>query len=437
MHKRYGDRVTFLAIYVREAHPTNGWRMESNDKAGISIVQPMAKSDRLAVADRCCSTLELSMPLLVDDMNDRVGHAYSGMPDRMYLIDKEGRVAYKGGRGPFGFLPAELEQSLVMLLLEKPASPEKPKSISILENSEAWKYLPHAEKGGGVPLPGWARALARTLPRTTAALLELDYSHRAKSPLDPKLRGTMRWVAAHANHCAYTEAIAAADLRRAGVSDLVIQSLAGDFSDFPEREKVALIFARQLTRAADTVTDAQVGKLMKLYGQKDLVAMVLLLAYANFQDRLVLALNLPPEAISLSPPVEIHFAKKENQEFPKPPARISPKESHSAKVSQRVDDPEWLEVDYTHLQLTMESQRGRAGRIPVPSWETVRPLMPSNYPSDKPLRIRWSLVCLGYQPELAAGWSACTRAFAQESEQDRVFEESLFWVITRTLHCFY
>src|ERR1700674_2830167 len=103
MHKRYGDRVAFLAIYVREAHPTDGWRMESNDKVGISILQPTVKSDRLAVAKTCCSTLELSMPLLVDEMNDQVGKAYSGMPDRMYLIDKEGRVAYKGGRGPFGF----------------------------------------------------------------------------------------------------------------------------------------------------------------------------------------------------------------------------------------------------------------------------------------------------------------------------------------------
>src|SRR5262245_44269304 len=93
--------------------------------------------------------------------------------------------------------------------LDQPAYAQKPKTISILENSEAWKYLPPVEKWAGQPLPAWARALARTLPRTTAALLELDYSHRVKSPLDPKLRGMMRWMAAHTNHCAYTEAIAA------------------------------------------------------------------------------------------------------------------------------------------------------------------------------------------------------------------------------------
>jgi hypothetical protein len=60
------------------------------------------------------------MPLLVDGMDDKVGKAYSGMPDRLYLIDREGRVAYKGGRGPFGFKPGELEQAILMLLLDDP-----------------------------------------------------------------------------------------------------------------------------------------------------------------------------------------------------------------------------------------------------------------------------------------------------------------------------
>ena len=131
MHKRYGDRVAFLAVYVREAHPTDGWRMESNDKVGISILQPQGKSDRLAVAKTCCSALELTMPLLVDDMNDRVGHAYSAMPDRMYLIDQNGRVAYKGGRGPFGFQPGELEQSLVMLMMDKPSAPANKTTLQL------------------------------------------------------------------------------------------------------------------------------------------------------------------------------------------------------------------------------------------------------------------------------------------------------------------
>lgn len=96
--------------------------MTSNDKAGISIPQPRDEGERRRVAEKCCASLEISMPLLVDEIDDRVGHAYSGMPDRLYVIDREGRIAYKGGRGPFGFKPGEMEQSLVMLLLEETPS---------------------------------------------------------------------------------------------------------------------------------------------------------------------------------------------------------------------------------------------------------------------------------------------------------------------------
>lgn len=99
--------------------------MSSNDAAGITIKQPQNDTERVGVAKTCCDSLKISMTMLVDEMDDRVGHAYSGMPDRLYLIDRKGRVAYKGGRGPFGYKPGELEQSLVMLLLDQEPAPTK------------------------------------------------------------------------------------------------------------------------------------------------------------------------------------------------------------------------------------------------------------------------------------------------------------------------
>jgi hypothetical protein len=113
--------VQFLGVYVREAHPTDGWRMESNDQAGIVITQPTSERERTAVAARCCQALHVTMPLVVDSIDDRVGHLYSGMPDRLYLISRDGRVVYKGGRGPFGFKPGELEQSIIMHLMDAQA----------------------------------------------------------------------------------------------------------------------------------------------------------------------------------------------------------------------------------------------------------------------------------------------------------------------------
>ncbi len=92
--------------------------MLSNDRVGIAVVQPRTASQRSAVAVRCCTALKMTMPLVVDDVDDRVGHAYSGMPDRLYVVGRDGRIVYKAGRGPFGFNPAEMEQALLLHLLE-------------------------------------------------------------------------------------------------------------------------------------------------------------------------------------------------------------------------------------------------------------------------------------------------------------------------------
>jgi Ca2+-binding EF-hand superfamily protein len=130
MHRRYADRANFLMVYVREAHPTDGWRMESNDRVGVAAAQPGTDADRAAVALRCGQLLKLGFPMLVDTIDDAVGARYSGMPGRFYLIDREGKIAFKNGRGPYGFKPDELEQSLVLMLQDdyseqrtKPATP--------------------------------------------------------------------------------------------------------------------------------------------------------------------------------------------------------------------------------------------------------------------------------------------------------------------------
>jgi thiol-disulfide isomerase/thioredoxin len=118
VHKRFADEAVFLAVYVREAHPVDGWKMESNARVGVAVSQPKTYDERTAVANQCHQLLKPTMPLLVDEINDPVGNAYSGMPARLYVIDKNGKVAYKGGRGPFGFKAGEMEQALVMTLLD-------------------------------------------------------------------------------------------------------------------------------------------------------------------------------------------------------------------------------------------------------------------------------------------------------------------------------
>jgi alkylhydroperoxidase family enzyme len=291
--------------------------------------------------------------------------------------------------------------------------------VSLPDDAEAWKRLPAARRGNGRPLPAWARALAASLPRTTAAMLELDYLHRARGPLDPALAARLRWVAARANHCRYGEAYAEADLRRAGAGEAAVRELAGDPLKGPAPDG-ALVFAHKLTRAANTITDEEVARLIERYGEKQVVAMVLLVAYANFQDRLVLALDLPLEADGPLAPLDVSFQPAPlGARLAVPRAAALP----AAANPERESDEEWLGLAFPDLQTGMERQRCRPPRIKLPPREAEGPL--------------WGLVCKGYQPELAGAWSACVRTFEAEADQDAVFGQSLFWVVTRSLQCFY
>src|SRR4051812_11813087 len=112
-------------VYVREAHPTDGWRMESNVRQGVTARQPTTAAERAEVCGLFRDRLKPGMTVLVDEIDDRVGNAYSGMPARLYVIARQGKGAFKSGRGPFGFKPAEMEQALVMTLLESVTSAEK------------------------------------------------------------------------------------------------------------------------------------------------------------------------------------------------------------------------------------------------------------------------------------------------------------------------
>ena len=144
--RRFQDKVTFVMVYVREAHPTDGWKMEANTRAGVSAKQPTTYDERVQVCEQFRKLIQPGVTLTVDDINDPVGNAYSGMPARLYVIDTKGKVAYKSGRGPFGFKPGEMEQALVMNLVET-ATKEAPKLVELEGLSMIMPLVPLWEKG--------------------------------------------------------------------------------------------------------------------------------------------------------------------------------------------------------------------------------------------------------------------------------------------------
>ena len=99
-------------MYIREAHPTDEWQVESNETEGILFAQPTTLTARNEIAQVCSLKLELSIPTLIDDMENSTDLKYYALPDRLYLIGRDGRVAYRGGPGPFGFVASELERAI-------------------------------------------------------------------------------------------------------------------------------------------------------------------------------------------------------------------------------------------------------------------------------------------------------------------------------------
>jgi Iodothyronine deiodinase len=99
-------------VYILEAHPIDAWQDEDNQKDKISVASAKTEADRCATAETCVTKLSIEFPPLVDDLNNSAEIAYTAWPDRLYVIDRDGRVAYKSRAGPYGFKPQEVESTL-------------------------------------------------------------------------------------------------------------------------------------------------------------------------------------------------------------------------------------------------------------------------------------------------------------------------------------
>lgn len=112
IYDRYKAKADFLTVYIREAHPEDEWKMPSNKDAGVCYQQPKTLAQRVAIANDFKQRFHYSLPLLVDSMDNRADSLYGAWPERIYVIEADGTIAYKGKLGPFGFHPEELEEWL-------------------------------------------------------------------------------------------------------------------------------------------------------------------------------------------------------------------------------------------------------------------------------------------------------------------------------------
>jgi type I thyroxine 5'-deiodinase len=99
-------------VYIQEAHPTDAWQLPSNVRDRVLLADPKDLEERTGAASLCVRKLGIEIPAVIDHADNRTEQAYTAWPDRLYLIDRDGRVAYKSRPGPFGFKTSELESAL-------------------------------------------------------------------------------------------------------------------------------------------------------------------------------------------------------------------------------------------------------------------------------------------------------------------------------------
>ena len=122
IYEKYHEDVQFLSIYIREAHPVDGWWLGkgafktviklSRSKVALNTHDPTTIEERRKVAGQCEEALKYGIRTYVDEMDDAVNQTYAAWPTRLYLVGLDGKVVYGGGLGPFDFKPAVFEKAI-------------------------------------------------------------------------------------------------------------------------------------------------------------------------------------------------------------------------------------------------------------------------------------------------------------------------------------
>jgi type I thyroxine 5'-deiodinase len=116
LYREYRDRAAFFVVYIQEAHPVDAWQLDDNLEDDVLVATTKTDDERYKVAGICVTKLKIELPAVIDSADNRIERAYTGWPDRLYVIDTDGRVAYKSAAGPFGFKPAKVEETLKRIL---------------------------------------------------------------------------------------------------------------------------------------------------------------------------------------------------------------------------------------------------------------------------------------------------------------------------------
>ena len=103
-------------MYIAEAHAADEWQMPANLEDDAVLTQQTTLAGRAQTAREAADRLSLGMPLFLDEMDNSVSRAFAAWPERLVVVGADGRIAFPGNPGPWGFSPEEAEAALSSLL---------------------------------------------------------------------------------------------------------------------------------------------------------------------------------------------------------------------------------------------------------------------------------------------------------------------------------
>jgi tetratricopeptide (TPR) repeat protein len=127
---QYHQRVDFRLVYISEAHadggPESQWQSTINQKEGINLPAARNIAEKQDHATLCLRRLSLPFGVVVDGMDAAAEQAYQAWPSRLYLVGKNGKVAFQTRLGELDFHADDLERAIRQTLAGKEADAHLP-----------------------------------------------------------------------------------------------------------------------------------------------------------------------------------------------------------------------------------------------------------------------------------------------------------------------
>lgn len=125
LNKKYGRRIPFYLVYIREAHSTDKWQSTENEREGINLRPAKTMAEKEGHAAMCSRKLHLQFPALVDGIDGHVEKAYAAWPSHVFVIGMDGRILYTSGLNRQDFHPKTMEAVLQSVLAAGKSNPKR------------------------------------------------------------------------------------------------------------------------------------------------------------------------------------------------------------------------------------------------------------------------------------------------------------------------